>query len=107
MTMRHIERLHLEALAKKAQQAKEAQKEEQIEEEDYQIKINVARANITAINNTLGTLSTLVTAMFKVWKETGVPMKHQLDQINAIIDLINLNMDTTNTTSTEMVRNMR
>ena len=106
MTMRHIERLHLEALAKKAQQAKEAQ-QQLPQEEDYQNKINIARANITAINNTLGTLSTLVTAMFKVWKETGVPMKHQLDQINAIIDLINLNMDTTNTTSTEMVRNMR
>lgn len=90
-----------------AQQAKEAPQEEQMEEEDYQNKINIARANITAINNTLGTLSTLVTVMFEAQKETGIPMKHQLDQINAIIDLINLNMDTTNTTSTGMVRNMR
>ena len=76
-------------------------------ETDYQGKINEARARIAAINTTLGSLSASVTVLERTQQETNISMKHQLDQIEAIIDLIKLNMETTDATSTKMVGAMK
>lgn len=75
-------------------------------EEYYQGKIDETRSHIAALNTTLGNLSASVKTLFKTQQDTNISMKNQLDQIEAIINLINLNIDTSDKTSTRMVKAM-
>lgn len=77
------------------------------EKKDYQEKINKTRALIASLNTTLGNLSVQVTTLEKAAQDTGISMKHQLDMINAVIDLIKLNVETSDDTSKGMVNAMR
>lgn len=77
------------------------------EKKDYQGKINQARASIASLNTTLGNMSASIVTLEKAGQDTGISMRHQLDLIEAIIDLIKLNAETSDATSKRMVDAMK